>query len=142
MGRQKSFTSDVRTLVEIGNFITAADYLRAEQFRRQLMNDLRRGFDQVDVIVAPTTPITAWKSEETTLEVAGAEESVLAASWRLTYPFNLAGLPAISLPCGFDSRGLPIGLQIAGPPFSEQIILSLARAYEQRHDWKDRLPVM
>jgi len=76
------------------------------------------------------------------LEVAGAEESVLAASWRLTYPFNLAGLPAISLPCGFDSRGLPIGLQIAGPPFSEQIILSLARAYEQRHDWKDRLPVM
>jgi aspartyl-tRNA(Asn)/glutamyl-tRNA(Gln) amidotransferase subunit A len=67
---------------------------------------------------------------------------VLAASWRLTYPFNLAGLPAISLPCGFDSRGLPIGLQIAGPPFSEQIILCLARAYEQRHDWKDRLPVM
>ena len=142
MGRQKSFTSDVRTLVEIGNFITATDYLRAEQFRRQLMNDLRRGFDQVDVIVAPTTPITAWKSEETTLEVAGAEESVLAASWRLTYPFNLAGLPAISLPCGFDSRGLPIGLQIAGPPFSEQVILSLARSYEQRHDWKDRLPVM
>jgi aspartyl-tRNA(Asn)/glutamyl-tRNA(Gln) amidotransferase subunit A len=142
IGRQKSFAPDVRTLIEIGNFITATDYLKAEQFRRQLMNDLRRSFDQVDVIVAPTTPITAWKSEETTLEVAGAEESVLAASWRLTYPFNLAGLPAISLPCGFDSRGLPIGLQIAGPPFSEQTLLSLARAYEQRHDWKDRLPVM
>jgi aspartyl-tRNA(Asn)/glutamyl-tRNA(Gln) amidotransferase subunit A len=142
VGRQKFFAPDVRTLIEIGNFITATDYLKAEQFRRQLMNDLRKSFDQVDVIVAPTTPITAWKLEETTLEVAGVDESVLAASWRLTYPFNLAGLPAISLPCGFDSRGLPIGLQIAGPPFSEQIILCLARAYEQRHDWKDRLPVM
>jgi len=139
-GRQEYFAPDVRTLVEIGNFITATDYLRAEQFRRQLMNDLRKSFDLVDVILTPTTPITAWRLEETTVRVAGVDESVLAASWRLTYPFNLTGVPAISLPCGFDSRNLPIGLQIAGPPFSEQVILSLARAYEQRHDWKDRLP--
>jgi aspartyl-tRNA(Asn)/glutamyl-tRNA(Gln) amidotransferase subunit A len=140
VGQQKHFSPDVRTLVEIGKFITATDYLKAEQFRRQLMHDLRKVFAIVDIIVTPTTPITAWKLEETKVQVSGVDESVLAASWRLTYPFNLAGVPAISLPCGFDTRNLPIGLQIAGPPFSERIILGLARAYEQRHDWKDRLP--
>jgi aspartyl-tRNA(Asn)/glutamyl-tRNA(Gln) amidotransferase subunit A len=141
-GTQRHFAPDVRTLVEIGSFITATDYLRAERFRRRLMNDMRESFTRVNVIVSPTAPITAWTLDEKSVKVAGVDESVLAASWRLTYPFNLAGLPAISLPCGFDSRGLPIGLQIAGPPFSEQVILSLACAYEQRHDWKDRLPVM
>ena len=59
------------------------------------------------------------------------EESVLAASWRLTYPFNLTGLPAISVPCGFDSEGLPIGLQIAGRPFDEATILHCAALIER-----------
>jgi aspartyl-tRNA(Asn)/glutamyl-tRNA(Gln) amidotransferase subunit A len=63
------------------------------------------------------------------------EESPLAASWRLTYPFNLTGLPALSLPCGFDSRGLPVGLQIAGKPFDEATVLRVAQAYEDVHRW-------
>jgi aspartyl-tRNA(Asn)/glutamyl-tRNA(Gln) amidotransferase subunit A len=58
----------------------------------------------------------------------------------LTYPWNLACLPAISLPCGFDASGLPIGLQLAGRPFDEMTVIRAADAYERAHDWKDMRP--
>jgi aspartyl-tRNA(Asn)/glutamyl-tRNA(Gln) amidotransferase subunit A len=139
-GHTKHFQPDVRTLVEIGRFVTAVDYMKAEQIRRILVDDFRRAFDEVDIFVTPTTPLTAWKKGEAAVEIGGRDESVLGASWRLTYPFNLTGMPAISLPCGFDRRGLPIGLQIAGRPFDEVTILRAAHAYERTHDWKDRAP--
>jgi aspartyl-tRNA(Asn)/glutamyl-tRNA(Gln) amidotransferase subunit A len=139
-GRTEHFQPDVRTLVEIGRFVTAPDYLKAEQVRRLLMEDFRRAFDDVDVMLSPTTPLTAWKVDESTVAIGGHDESVLAASWRLTYPFNLTGLPAISLPCGFDRRGLPIGLQIAGRPFDELTVLRAAHAYERSHEWNKRMP--
>ena len=139
-GLQRHYQPDVRTLVEVGKFVTATDYLKAEQYRRVLMGDLRKVFESVDVLVTPTTPITAWKLDQSTVRIGGEDESVLAASWRLTYPFNLAGLPAISIPCGFDSRRAPIGLQVAGKPFAEETVLRVAYAYEHRHEWKDRVP--
>lgn len=139
-GRTEHFQPDVRTLVEIGRFVTAPDYLKAEQLRRLLMEDFRRTFDEVDVILSPTTPLTAWKVDESAVAIGGRDESVLAASWRLTYPFNLTGLPAISLPCGFDRRGLPIGLQIAGKPFDELTVLRTAHVYERSHEWKNQAP--
>jgi aspartyl-tRNA(Asn)/glutamyl-tRNA(Gln) amidotransferase subunit A len=139
-GRTPGFQPDVRTLVEIGRFVTAADYLKAEQYRTVLMEAYRDAFGKVDVVLGPTTPITAWKIGDWTVEVGGRQESVLAASWRFTYPYNLTGLPAISVPCGFDGQGLPIGLQIAGRPFDEPTVLRVAHAYERTHEWKDRLP--
>jgi aspartyl-tRNA(Asn)/glutamyl-tRNA(Gln) amidotransferase subunit A len=139
-GRVRDFTPDVRALVEMGRLVTGPDYLKAEQFRRVLMEDFRRVFADLDVIVGPTTPLTAWRHGEWEVAVAHGSESVLAASWRLTYPYNLTGLPAISLPCGFDRDGLPIGLQIAGKPFAEAMVLRVADAYERRHDWAERLP--
>ena len=139
-GRVAHYQSDVRTLVEIGRFVTGADYLKAEQFRRALMDEFAKLFETVDVVLGPTTPITAWKRGEWTVQVAGKPESVLAASWRFTYPYNLTGLPAISVPCGFDRDGLPIGLQIAARPFDETTLLRVAHAYERRHDWTDRRP--
>lgn len=139
-GRVTHYTPDVRTLVEMGRFVTAPDYLKAEQLRTLLMQDFAKAFESVDVIVGPTMPITAWRSGEWTVKVEERDESVLSASWRFTFPYNLTGLPAISVPCGFDRRGLPIGLQIAGRPFDEPTVLQVAHAYEQRHDWKDRTP--
>ena len=139
-GKTRHFEPDVRTLVEVGRFVTGVDYLKGEQLRRVLMEDFRRAFEEVDVIVAPTTALTAWKHDATTLEIAGEPESVLAASWRLTYPFNLTGLPAISIPCGFDRDGLPIGMQIAARPFDETTALRVAHAYERTHDWAARHP--
>ena len=139
-GKTRHFEPDVRTLVEVGRFVTGVDYLKGEQLRRVLSGDFRKVFEEVDVIVAPTTALTAWRHDATTLEIAGEPESVLAASWRLTYPFNLTGLPAISIPCGFDRDGLPIGLQIAARPFDETTALRVAHAYERTHEWAERRP--
>ena len=139
-GKTRHFEPDVRTLVELGRFVTGTDYLKGEQLRRVLMDEFRKAFESVDAILAPATALTAWRHEATTLEIAGAQESVLAASWRLTYPFNLTGLPVVSLPCGFDRDGLPIGLQVAARPFDEATALRVAHAYEQSHDWHTRHP--
>src|SRR5260370_16395808 len=136
----EAFTDDVRILIEMGRLVTGPDYLKAEQYRRVLMRELARIFASVDVIVGPTTPLTAWPVDENTVQIDGTEESTLAASWRLTYPWNLAGLPAISLPCGFDGRGLPIGLQIAGLPFDELNVQRPAHAYQPGHEWKNARP--
>lgn len=98
----------------MGRLVIAVDYLKAEQVRAVMAEEFKRLFNHVDVIVTPTEPMTAWKREHKMLTIKGRDESVLAASWRLTYPFNLTGLPAISVPCEFDSEGMPIGMQIAG----------------------------
>ena len=135
-GASANYHPDVSRLVEMGRFVTGPDYLKAEQLRRVQMEDFARAFDNVDVIVGPTTPLAAWRIGERTVRIGEADESVLAASWRLTYPWNLVGLPAISLPCGFDSRGLPIGLQLAAPAFKEADLFRLAHAYEARQEWK------
>jgi aspartyl-tRNA(Asn)/glutamyl-tRNA(Gln) amidotransferase subunit A len=139
-GRTKEFTPDVAMLVELGRFVTGPDYLKAEQYRHVLMADFHKLFREVDLVIGPTLPITAPRIGESTVEVADGQESALAATWRLTYPYNLTGLPAISLPCGFDGNGLPIGLQIAGRPFDEASVLRAAHAYEAAHDWKTGIP--
>ena len=134
------YSPDVRTLVEIARFVTAVDYLKAEQLRHVLIADMADAFENVDVIVGPTLPLTAWATDVESLEIAGSIESPLAASWRLSYPYNLTGLPAISLPCGFDPNGLPIGLQIAARPFDEMTVLRVAHAYERSQAWRDARP--
>ncbi|MDH6148142.1 MULTISPECIES: amidase [Paraburkholderia] len=134
-GATAAMADDVRTLVEIGRMVSASDYLKAEQLRACLIADFNAVFERVDVVVTPASPVTAWQRGQATVVTGGMEESPLAASWRLTYPFNLTGLPALSVPCGFDSGGLPIGLQIAGKPFDEATILRVAASYESVYHW-------
>jgi aspartyl-tRNA(Asn)/glutamyl-tRNA(Gln) amidotransferase subunit A len=141
-GRTRHYTPDVRLLVEMGRLVSGSDVLKAEQFRRVLMRDYARLFADADIILSPTEPITAPRFDDAVVRVGadGAEESVLAATWRLTYPYNLTGLPAISVPCGFDRDGLPIGLQIVARPLAESMVLRAAAAYEAAHDWQERWP--
>ena len=139
-GRTRHYTSDVRSLVEMGRLVTGADLLKAEQFRRVLIGDFARVLEDADIIIGPTEPVTAPPTGAAKVQVGDAEESALAATWRLTYPYNLTGMPAISLPCGFDRDGLPIGLQIAARPLGEATLLRAAAAYEDAHDWKERHP--
>jgi aspartyl-tRNA(Asn)/glutamyl-tRNA(Gln) amidotransferase subunit A len=139
-GRTVHYAKDVRTMVEIGRFVSATDYVKAEQIRRILMTDVARAFETVDVILGPTLPLTAWSPDLENVEIAGVAESPLAASWRLSYLYNLTGLPALSLPCGFDADGMPIGLQIAAKPFDEMTVLRVAHAYERDQPWRDARP--
>jgi aspartyl-tRNA(Asn)/glutamyl-tRNA(Gln) amidotransferase subunit A len=141
-GRTRHYNPDVRLLVEMGRLVSGSDVIKAEQFRRVLMRDYARLFQDADIILGPTEPITAPGFEDAVVKVGadGEQESVLAATWRLTYPYNLTGLPAISVPCGFDHAGLPIGLQIVARPLGEAMVLRAAAAYEAAHEWRERRP--
>ena len=128
-------------LVE-GQAISAVDYLRAQQERRTFSSSLRAVMQLVDAIVLPTLPVAAIPLEKVAqdIDIDGVTQNAGTAFLRLTMPFNLAGLPAVSLPCGFTRDGLPIGLQIAGKPFEEATVLRMAHAYQQLTDWHRREP--
>jgi len=132
-GHVAGFSPDVRALVEMGRFVSGADYLTAERYRRLLGERFARCFVNLDVVVSPTMPLTAWQVGEQRVRIGPREESVLAVSWRLTYPWNLLGLPAVTLPIANDGQGLPIGLQIAAPAFAEASILRTAKTLEDLH---------
>ncbi len=123
--------------IRFGENISAAEYIRS---RRELDIERRRAHDlfaEVDLLVTPTTPIPAPAIAELkkNSEALRPAELVLL---RNTRPFNVWGLPAISVPCGFTKSGLPIGLQIAGPRWREDLVLRLAQAYEAATEWHAR----
>ena len=130
-GRTSAYQEDVRLLVEMGRLVTASDYLQAERYRTLLAEKFLQVFADVDVVVGPTMPLTAWRSGQREVELGGKRESVLETSWRFTYPWNLLGLPAITLPCGYDRNGLPIGFQIAGAAFDEASVIRSAAVVER-----------
>jgi aspartyl-tRNA(Asn)/glutamyl-tRNA(Gln) amidotransferase subunit A len=125
----------VRLRLQLGFEVWAVDYLEALESQQELRAEMEKQYAKIDVLVTPTTAFTATRIEDEL--AASGRESYIA---RLTRPFNLTGQPAISLPCGFDSQGLPVGLQIAGRPFDEETVLRVAHAYEQATDWHLRRP--
>jgi aspartyl-tRNA(Asn)/glutamyl-tRNA(Gln) amidotransferase subunit A len=123
-----------------GQQIPAVAYLHALYQRRIFSNSMRTVLRQVDALVLPTLPIPAVLIEQANQEIGidGVAENATTALLRLTMPFNLASLPAISFPCGFTTNGLPVGLQVAGRPFEESTVLRIAHAYQQLTDWHRR----
>ncbi len=95
---------------------------------------------RVNALVLPTIPMPAIPIElaDQDIQIDGVTQNATVAHLRLNMPFNLAGLPTISLPCGFTAGGLPIGLQLVGKPFEESMILRIAHAYQQLTDWHRR----
>lgn len=133
----------IRSLLVAGSISPASHYLRALAARRVLTDAIRETFraGELDALVSPTLPATAAGLDQENFEYEGFTESVTLSYVRTTAPFNLSGLPAISVPCGFDSSGLPIGLQIAGRPFDEATVLRVAAAYEQTERWTSVVPL-
>ena len=123
-----------------GQQIPAVDYLHALHQRRIFSNSMRTVLRQVNALILPTLPIPAVLIAQAGQEISidGVGENATTALLRLTMPFNLAGLPAISFPCGFTTNGLPLGLQVAGRPFEESTVLRIAHAYQQLTDWHRR----
>jgi aspartyl-tRNA(Asn)/glutamyl-tRNA(Gln) amidotransferase subunit A len=103
--------------------------------RRLISDDFRRAFEQCDVIMGPTSPTTAFKKG-----VKTDDPVAMYLNDIYTIPVNLAGLPGISIPCGFDKAGLPVGLQIIGRYFEDARLLNVAHKYQQATDWQNRIP--
>ncbi|QKD82373.1 Asp-tRNA(Asn)/Glu-tRNA(Gln) amidotransferase subunit GatA [Thermoleptolyngbya sichuanensis A183] len=140
--RAEGFGAEVKRRIMIGTYALSAGYydayyLKAQKVRTLIKQDFERAFQKVDVLVCPTSPTTAFKAGEKTDDPLSMYLSDL-----MTIPVNLAGLPALSLPCGFDDQGLPIGLQMIGNVLREDILLSVAYAYEQATEWHKKAPVI
>jgi aspartyl-tRNA(Asn)/glutamyl-tRNA(Gln) amidotransferase subunit A len=123
-----------RRRIAAGAFYSAADYEQALQIRRLWSREVGDVLRRVDALVTPTLPYAAFTIET---QRAGPPDS----SWG-TRQFNLSGLPALSVPCGFTTAGLPVGLQFAGRAFDEAMLFRVAHAYEQATDWHTRRPFL
>jgi aspartyl-tRNA(Asn)/glutamyl-tRNA(Gln) amidotransferase subunit A len=134
------YGDDVRYRLELGRKVPAADYLHALDVKRKITRELDAVFANIDVILAPTLPVAAPRIGEKEVVIGGEKETVRSALVRLNRPANLTGHPAISIPCGFTRAGLPIGLQLIGPHWSEARLLSIALAYEDATEWHKRRP--
>ncbi|MFE4451099.1 amidase [Streptomyces sp. NPDC056796] len=134
------YGSDVRLLLEAGARVTALDYLRAQRARTLIHEAWLRLFDEVDVIAAPTVPLTAVpRDQETVGWPDGVTESVTSAYVRLSAPGNLTGFPTLSLPVAWDSDGMPIGMQLMARPFDEPTLLHTGSVFENSRDATGRL---
>ncbi|NJN87437.1 MAG: Asp-tRNA(Asn)/Glu-tRNA(Gln) amidotransferase subunit GatA [Leptolyngbyaceae cyanobacterium SL_7_1] len=138
--RAQGFGAEVKRRIMIGTYALSAGYydayyLKAQRVRTLIKQDFETAFAQVDVLICPTSPITAFKAGEKTDDPLSMYLTDL-----MTIPVNLAGLPALSLPCGFDDRGLPIGIQLIGNVLQEGLLLEVAHAYEQATPWHQRSP--
>ena len=138
--RRADFGADVLALLDQGKGISGMDYIAAQRTRRRIGRQFAKLFDHVDCIFTPTTPITAPKIGDITVEVGGAKEDVRAAATRFTRGFNALGLPAISIPCGLTRAGLPIGLQIIAAAEQEDLLLHVAAAAEDMLGMTERTP--
>ncbi|PMB19181.1 Asp-tRNA(Asn)/Glu-tRNA(Gln) amidotransferase GatCAB subunit A [Fischerella thermalis CCMEE 5205] len=138
--RASGFGAEVKRRIMLGTYALSAGYydayyLKAQKVRTLIKEDFERAFEQVHVLACPTAPTTAFKAGEKT-----ADPLSMYLVDLMTIPVNLAGLPGISVPCGFDDNGLPIGLQLIGRPLREDQLFQVAYAYEQSTPWHLRTP--
>ena len=133
--RAADIGTDVLTRLRTGQTFTGTDYAQARRDRDELRREWFALLREHDVILSPTTRIAAPPRDG---QDAVATAQQLTAN---TGPFNLTGLPAISVPCGFTQAGLPVGLQLAAGPWRERLLLRVARAYEHATPWHERLPL-
>jgi len=140
--RGEGFGAEVKRRIMLGTYALSsgykdAYYLKALKVRRLIKEDFDKAFAECDVIAGPTSPTPAFKVGERT-----QDPLTMYLSDIYTISCNLAGLPGISIPCGFTKSGLPIGLQLLAPPFAEEKLLQVARMYERETQWGQQRPVV
>ncbi len=138
--RAEGFGPEVKRRIILGTYVLSsgyydAYYLRAQKVRTLIRQDFLKAYEEVDAILTPTTPTPAFKFGE-----KAANPLAMYLSDIYTIGVNLAGLPGISIPAGFSSSGLPIGLQLIGQPYREADLLAVAHAYDSAHDWSQQRP--
>jgi len=138
--RAKGFGAEVKRRIMLGTYALSAGYydayyLKAQKVRTLIKQDFDNAFHDVDVLISPTSPTTAFKAGEKTDDPLSMYLSDL-----MTIPVNLAGLPGMSLPCGFDENNLPIGMQLIGNVLREDVLFKVGYAYQQVTDWHNQNP--
>ncbi|MBM3384351.1 MAG: Asp-tRNA(Asn)/Glu-tRNA(Gln) amidotransferase subunit GatA [Betaproteobacteria bacterium] len=138
--RAEGFGAEVKRRILIGTYVLShgyydAYYLQAQKIRRLVARDFKQAFGQCDLVMGPTSPGTAFA-----LGAKAADPVQMYLNDIFTIPAPLAGLPGLSIPCGFDAAGLPVGLQIMGNHFAEARMLGAAHRYQQATDWHLRVP--
>jgi aspartyl-tRNA(Asn)/glutamyl-tRNA(Gln) amidotransferase subunit A len=141
--RGEGFGDEVKRRIMTGTYVLSAGYydayyLKAQQVRQLIAADFARAFGEVDVVIGPTSPTAAFE-----LGTKTSDPITMYLNDIYTIGANLAGLPAISIPCGFVQDGgkdLPVGLQLVGPHFAESRLLSASHQYQQLTDWHQRVP--
>jgi aspartyl-tRNA(Asn)/glutamyl-tRNA(Gln) amidotransferase subunit A len=140
--RAQGFGGEVKRRIMLGTYVLSAGYydayyLKAQKVRTLIRQDFLKAFGACDVIATPVAPTTAFHLGEKT-----ADPLTMYLSDIFTIAVNLAGLPGLSVPCGFDENGMPISLQLIGKPFAEDTLLQAAYAYEQATPWHTRKPLL
>jgi len=138
--RAEGFGPEVKRRVILGTYVLSsgyydAYYLRAQKVRTLIRQDFLKAYEEFDAILTPTSPTPAFKFGE-----KASNPMAMYLSDIYTIGVNLAGLPGISVPAGFTSAGLPVGLQLIGQPYAEADLLAIAHAYDSAHDWRTRQP--
>lgn len=138
--RQEGFGSEVKSRIIVGNYVLSAGhaaqfYTKAKIAQNTMRQEFENIFKTVDVLLAPTTPSTAFK-----LGAFDNDKLQMDLQDYFTCPMNIAGIPALSIPCGFSKQNMPIGMQIIGPHESEALLYQVAYAYEQSTDWHTKVP--
>ena len=139
-GRLANYGKDVQRFLAIGAGIPAIDYIEAQRARREVLADMLSAFNEVDLLLTPTLPIEAPAIGQETVSWDDGDEDAVTTLIRFTCPFNQTGLPAISVPTGLGASGLPIGIQLVGPPFAEARILRAADGAERVLGWTGTIP--
>jgi aspartyl-tRNA(Asn)/glutamyl-tRNA(Gln) amidotransferase subunit A len=139
--RARGFGLEVKRRIMLGTYVLSAGYydayyLKAQQVRTLIRRDYEQVLEQIDAVAMPTTPTPAFKLGK---HVSDPLQMYLTDVF--TVSANLAGLPAISVPCGFVAGELPVGLQLTGRPFDEITLLRLAHAYQRQTEWWKRQPI-
>ena len=141
--RAEDYSPRTRFMLELGELILATDYLRALQVRRRIKSAMKKVFEKhrLNALLTPTIPMTSMPADQLSDVLArGDEETTVSKLIHHGYPFNLTGQPALTVPCGFSSDRLPIGLQIVGRPFDELTVFRIGHAYESVTAWHEESP--
>ena len=138
--RGRGFGKEVKRRIMLGTFVLSSGYYdayykKAQQIRTLICDDFDKAFQEVDAILTPTTPTTAFRAGQNLEDPLSMYLADVC-----TINCNLAGLPGISIPCGFDSEGLPVGMQLLARPFGERILFDLGKRYQTATDWSARRP--
>jgi aspartyl-tRNA(Asn)/glutamyl-tRNA(Gln) amidotransferase subunit A len=134
---------EYRAVIAKGRTYSGVDYMRATHRRMTLRGRFGDLFRRVDALITPTVAVTAFAAGTIGVDEIDGRKIDRHLGWSpFTWPINLAGLPAATVPCGFDRDGLPIGLQIVAPWLAEETILSIAAAFEQARPWSGQWPAL